>query len=196
MNALILDGTRPGDIRLVRACDAAESALRRAGSHVERLRLREMNIAQCCGGFDCWEKTPGRCATKDDGRRMGPAMMAADLLLIVTPVSFGGYGSLVKSALDRVIPALLPFFETYRGEVHHPLRGGRAKRLAVLGGLPGPDHETEGVLRRIAGRNALNMRSPSHAVEIVHDSDDDASAERGARDLLRAVGVAGAEVDG
>ena len=40
------------------------------------------------------------------------------------------------------------------------------------------------------------MRSPSHAVEIVHDSDDDASAERGARDLLRAVGVAGAEVDG
>lgn len=189
MNVLILDACPAAPGPLSTACDTAAAMLTRAGAHVERMVLRDMNIVNCCGKFDCWLKSPGQCATRDDAGRIGRVMMPADMLVLVTPISFGGYGSLAKSAMDRCLPALLPFLEVVYGEVHHPLRGKRVKRLAVIGGMTEPDARTETILRDVAGRNALNLRSPAHGVAFVYDDDDERAAARAARMALSAAGV-------
>jgi multimeric flavodoxin WrbA len=191
MKALILDASPDGSGPLAAAALNAAGMLRGADVNVRTLVVRDMNIQNCCGRFDCWVKTPGECATRDDGRLVGRELTDADLLVLVTRVSFGGYSALAKSAMDRCLPALLPFMELVCGEVHHPARGGRVKRLAVFGGLESPDPETESVFRRIVDRNALNMRSPAHAVAFVYDTDDDAAVGRTVVEVLTAAGVSG-----
>ncbi len=195
MNVLILDGTLDGDVRLCRACDTAEARLLAAGAQVERLRLRDMKIRSCCARFNCWLVTPGTCTTRDDGARVGQAMLNADALILVTPVSFGAYGSLLKSAMDRCLPILLPFFGYFKGEIHHTLRGGSAgRRLCVLGGLPAADAETEAVLTQVVDRNALNMRSAAHGLAFVLECEDNAAADDAAMRVLDAAGIGRPEV--
>jgi multimeric flavodoxin WrbA len=119
--------------------------------------LAAMDIQPCRGCFSCWVKTPGRCIIRDDEEQILAATAASDRVIWLTPVTFGGYAPELKKALDRIIPILLPFFTTVRGETHHPLRTPRPRRLLAIGTLKGPDAESEAVFRRLVGRNALNM---------------------------------------
>lgn len=76
----------------------------------------------CRGCFGCWTKTPGRCVLRDTLGDLGPLLGATDELAVVSSGSFGGYGSLVKRALDRSIPYLHPRFRIVDGEMHHLMR--------------------------------------------------------------------------
>ena len=89
----------------------------------------------------------------------------SDLLVWLTPVTFGGYSSKLKKALDRIIPILLPYFNVYHGQIHHQLRYKKYPKLIVIGVQePGVDYEETFVA--LAGRNMLNFRRTAHAVDI------------------------------
>ncbi len=118
------------------------------------------NIKPCLGCNACWLKTPGRCIIKDEMEPVVVRLAASDLQVLITPVTFGGYGFQLKKALDRCIPILLPFFEWIGGEMHHPLRYRYGKRrLAAIGVLGEPDAENERIFHHLVGRNAINMHS-------------------------------------
>ncbi len=130
--------------------------------------LSDMAIRPCRGCFACWVRTPGRCIIRDDGDRVMADLANAEVVALLTPVTFGGYGYELKKAMDRAIPILLPFMEVRGGEIHHPLRYGVRRRLLAVGVLPGPDPDAERVFRFLAGRNALNMDAAGSSVLVLN----------------------------
>lgn len=88
-------------------------------------KLRDMTINYCQGCWDCWVKTPGKCALKDDYEQILSVMPSADLVTVITPIIAGYESSLVKTFSDRMIPVAHPYIEMYKGEQHHRQRYGK-----------------------------------------------------------------------
>ena len=178
--ATILDGgTECGDDTR-RAGAVAADVLGRTGWRVDRLVLREIDIAPCRGCFGCWVRTPGLCVIDDAGRDVARRMMRCELLVLLTPLTFGGHSSELKKALDRSIPNLSPLFRSVRGEVHHARRYARYPRwvgIAVSRDRP-IDPEEEELFEALVRRNAVNFHAPADAACVVQEADD-AEACRG-----------------
>jgi multimeric flavodoxin WrbA len=141
-----------------RAAAAVMAALKARGWQTKAFALAGMDIKPCRGCFSCWVKTPGICVIRDDGQE--PILRAwaeADLVALLTPITFGGYAPELKKALDRIIPVLLPFFIKIRGEAHHPQRYPLRRRLLAIGTQRQEDADSENNFCRIVRRNALNM---------------------------------------
>jgi multimeric flavodoxin WrbA len=160
MNALILHGGSPGGPDLEAIHDALADAWRAAGWTVETLRLADMKIGPCVGCFNCWLKTPGVCTQDDDGRTVTRAIVQSDATVYLTPVTFGGYSSTLKYALDRMIPSVSPLFEKHHGEMHHVRRYPYEHNLLVVGWQAAPDEAGAALFTRLVARNAYNMRPP------------------------------------
>jgi multimeric flavodoxin WrbA len=175
MNTLILDGgPRDGRGASGRAIASAVAGEARARGHaVTAFGLDERTIKPCQGCFACWIKHPGSCAIKDDQAPVLEAMARADLQVWITPLTFGGYSPALKKSLDRCLPNILPFIEMRQGEVHHPPRYERRRRLLVLGTSAGPDPEAEALFHRVVGRNALNLDSVQTLSIVVGESETD-----------------------
>jgi len=48
-----------------------------------------------------------------------------------TPVTFGGYSSVLKRALDHIIPTLVPFLVAEGDDTRHPLRYDHRRDLPL-----------------------------------------------------------------
>jgi multimeric flavodoxin WrbA len=176
---LVLNGALTGDETLGSVEEELFALLRDARTEIRSYSMRDISLAHCQGCFECWTRTPGLCKTDGDaGREIAAAIVKSDLVVILTPVTFGGYSSEIKKAMDRVICLVLPFFRRVDGEVHHSRRYRKYPALAAIGVLGAPDEEEERIFRTLVQRNALNMDSPVTAVcllpagaptEAVHD---------------------------
>lgn len=96
----------------------------------------ELEAAGPCGGcLGCWAKTPGRCVLRDPLGDLGPLLGSTDELAVISSGSFGGYGSLVKRALDRSTPYLHPRLRVVDGETRRSMRyeGPLATRVWLYG---------------------------------------------------------------
>jgi multimeric flavodoxin WrbA len=104
----------------------------------------------------------------------------------VTPVTFGGFSSELKKAVDRLIPNISPYFARVQGETHHQRRYAHSPSLIGLGILPQPDREAEAIFKTLVEHNALNWRSSRTAAAVVAlDGTSDVAAI--ARGLIDAV---------
>ena len=157
MKALILDGSNSGDTTAERVSLQLQQELTRRGWEYEVVILREKKIGNCAGDFFCWVKTPGICNINDDNRMAAGEIIASDLLVYLTPITFGGYSSTLKSLVDHQIQNVLPFFTQINGETHHQKRYDRYPDFLVLGWLPGQDEKAEAIFSRLTRRNALNF---------------------------------------
>ncbi len=176
---IILDGTTGLDRADTRIAATVRDVFADAASEVEAFVLRDERITHCIGCFGCWVETPGLCRAADRGRDIVRAMIRADTVVLVTPVTFGGYSSSLKRLVDRWIQVLLPFFEMVGGELHHPLRYGRFPRLVAVGIRSTPDEAEDPLFRALVARNALNFRAASFAVEVLgRDEADDELRDR------------------
>src|SRR6185369_14797581 len=92
------------------------------------------------------------------------------------PVSFGGYSSELKKAVDRWLPLGLPYLYQMHGEIHHTPRYPRYPRLVGIGVQTEANVEEAAIFRAVVGRNAINFHAPSYAADVVLAS--------GPRDLL------------
>ncbi len=137
--------------------------LGRQGWKVELHIIRDMDITPCKGCFLCWTRTPGICVLRDDGRKPPQSMPHSDILVLMGPCFFGTHSPLLKKALDRCIPFLLPFFRKIHGEVHHKLRYRNPPcLLAVI--TERPDEQESATYHRLIERNAINLGSPMNGV--------------------------------
>ena len=165
--AVILDGgLGEGDLT-DQAFQTLDRILKARDWSVEPFHLRGIDIAPCTGCFGCWVRTPGVCVIDDPARGIAEAIIASDLVIYLTPVTFGGVSAELKKALDRTIPLILPFFKLYQGEVHHVPRYPRFPSIAFLGTLPRRDAAQEDLFEDLADRNALNMHPASYDVGLL-----------------------------
>ena len=166
--AVVLNGALPGDESLAPVEEKLVELLRETGAGVRDFQLRDIPLAHCQGCFECWFKTPGLCKTDGDaGREITGALIGSDLMVLLTPVTFGGYSSEIKKAMDRSICMVSPFFRRVDGEVHHKLRYRRYPALAAVGVLHEPDEEQERIFGTLVERNALNFDSPVTAACVL-----------------------------
>jgi multimeric flavodoxin WrbA len=186
MKAVIFDGSREGDLTFNTIETSLANRLTAEGWEVESIELRKMQIAGCLGCFCCWIKTPGICVIDDDGRETTRKAIQSDLLVFLTPVTFGGYSSELKKAIDRIIPISLPYFESYKGQIHHKKRYKKYPKLLVIG-VQEPGLEGEETFLALAERNRLNFRPPAYAAGVFHRDKNSEAIPAFVEELLRKV---------
>lgn len=165
--ATILDGSPTNDSISQNVNAAMVKILEKQGWDVEHFLLREKKIGNCDGDFFCWIRTPGICKVNDDNRRIAESIVKSDLLVYLTPVTFGGYSSMLKKAVDHQIQIISPFFTQINGETHHEKRYESYPDFLAIGWMDAPDEKEERVFRNLAWRNALNFHSEKAATGLV-----------------------------
>lgn len=122
-------------------------------------------VRPCVGCFGCWVKTPGRCVIADRAVRIPALFARSDEVVVVSPLTWGGYSCNVKAVLDRSIGYLLPFFRTVEGEMHHRMRHDHAFAFAVhFYGEGSPTVQDNA--RRLVEANAVNLGACSADVRF------------------------------
>src|SRR5689334_9891075 len=102
MKTLILDGSNNTEPVAVSIRNALIDNLRARGAEVDYILLSEKKVANCQGDFFCWVRSPGICAIDDDNRAIASALVNNDLLIYLTPITFGGYSSQLKRTVDHM----------------------------------------------------------------------------------------------
>lgn len=179
--ALIFDGSYAGDPLSGKISAALQQHLPGA----ETVVLRQQKIGNCAGDFFCWVRSPGMCNIADDNRLLAAKVMQSDLLVYLTPVTFGGYGVPLKRMVDHQIQNILPYFTSVNGEIHHQPRYRRYPKLLVVGWVPAgeehpaseehsasidhsaPDAQAEAVFRHLVYRNAVNLYAQKSVCDVL-----------------------------
>ena len=89
---------------------------------VEIVDTSDMKIAHCMGCNQCWLKTPGICAIKDDYEVILKKLVEADNLWIVSDTQFGFLDYKGKRLMDRIMPMLNMTVGFRDGWMRHELR--------------------------------------------------------------------------
>jgi multimeric flavodoxin WrbA len=127
---------------------------------VKQINVVEKNIVPCVGCWKCWVKYPGICFNHDDSHEICRYVINAGLVIFASPLIMGFISAQLKSAIDKMIPLILPFIEIYNEEMHHKNRYEKYPRIAGVFGL-GDKHDQEDfdIATGILKRNALNMKT-------------------------------------
>lgn len=137
-------------------------------------KLKDMNILPCRSCGACGYKSPGRCVLKDDSHEILGAIAKGNMLVMLTPIRFGGYSSTLKKATDKFMSLCLPSYTVKHGHLLHPARYG-SKFLVGIGINEGVSGEQEESFKKLIEYNALNLQAtykalvlkPSEAIERV-----------------------------
>ncbi len=167
MRAVILNGGDASATLDNEILGVVEHRLAAMGAVTRNFFLRDLSIGHCLGEFDCWVKTPGRCRIHDEGQEIERAVHDADLVVLLTPISFGSYGAQLKKAIDRLIPLISPFFEKRNDLTHHQHRYDRMPRLVGIGWDAAPNSKRERLFRAFVESNALNIGSPGWGAAVL-----------------------------
>jgi len=189
MKAVIFNGANKQDLTINNIEAEIVTQLAAKGWTVEPIYLRHKDIAGCLGCFGCWIKTPGICVIDDYGRESTKFALSSNLLVWLTPIMFGGYSSELKKALDRLLPILLPYFESYRGQIHHKMRYDKYPNLLVIG-TQTHSFECEETFKALTERNVLNFRPHKYAVGVFDEDKYRNDTATFVEDLLSQVEVA------
>ena len=189
MKVMILNGSGQNDHPLDNIHDMIMDQLAVNNWDAESFALHQLSITHCTGCFDCWTKTPGICKFNDDGRQIAEAFIKSNLVVFFTPVTFGGYSSELKKALDRIICLIAPYFMKINGETHHQPRYEKYPMLMGIGVLPQPESNCEQIFNTLISRNALNFHSPCHFSAIIFGNQSDDEKKETAQNLFSALEV-------
>jgi multimeric flavodoxin WrbA len=184
MKAVLLDGSSAADQTGERVRTILSAELQARGWEVESVILRDKKIADCAGDFLCWIRTPGVCKSNDDNRAIDAAIISSDLLVYLTPVTFGGYSSVLKRMVDHQIPNISPFFVRIEGETHHAKRYETYPKLLAVGWMEAGDGPKGIVFRHLVQRNALNMHCEDYVSALVEGDPSDEELTQSAQQWL------------
>lgn len=119
---------------LTAACAAAAAeGVRLAGGHAEEVRLNDMQVGMCQACDNGWGtcRTAHTCQVDDGFQALHARILAADALVLVTPVYWGEMSESAKALTDR-----LRRCEASRGD-ESGLRGKAVMCVAAAGGSGG-----------------------------------------------------------
>lgn len=161
MKITILNGNPPnGSTIFDTYMDSLTKQLEGEQHSVTLHNLKKMDLKYCVGCFGCWVKTPGECITPDDGVILRQLVIASDLLIWASPLIMGYVSNLLKRAMDKSIPLLMPYIDPVNAEVHH---AGRYIHYPLTGLIYEPESDSDEndrqLLENLFARTSLNFRS-------------------------------------
>ena len=98
---LLLSGSHRKNGNSDLLCDQFMLGAKEAGNQVEKIILRDKKINYCLA-CDACKRNGGNCVQKDDMKEILDKMIAADVLVLATPVYFYSISSRMKTLIDRV----------------------------------------------------------------------------------------------
>lgn len=135
-NVLILSSSPRRGGNSDRLCDRFLAGVREAGHRVEKIFLKDLTIHYCTGCGICYNGE-NACPQRDDATEVLAKMVAADVIVLATPVYFYTLCAQMKTLIDRAcarylemknkefyfivaaaersIPAMEPTVECFRG---------------------------------------------------------------------------------
>jgi multimeric flavodoxin WrbA len=167
MNALILNGSLKHQHHLVPIQKILVEELGSVGWSIEPILLNEVNIKSCIGCFKCWDTIPGLCIQKDEAQEVVQKIIQSDLVIFLTPLTFGGYSSELKKIIERMLGLLLPGMTIIKNETHHLKRYERYPSLLALGVTETQDDDEEQIFNTLIERHSLNFYPPKHRAEVL-----------------------------
>ena len=83
-------------------CDQFLRGAKKAGHEAEKIFLRDKKINYCTGCGAC-QSNGGKCVQKDDMAEVLDKMIAADVIVMATPVYFYTMNGQMKTVIDRTV---------------------------------------------------------------------------------------------
>lgn len=160
-----------------------------ADSGMEYISLAEAEIKHCQGCFSCWLITPGECVIQDTGNDIARKYINSDTVILLTPVTFGGYSSVLKKALDRMIPNICGLFTEYQGETHHVRRYSSYPALVILGVQETAAREEAEIFHELAHRNSLNLYPKNMVSHVFNEATETEQLRSDLKSTLAQAGV-------
>lgn len=84
-------------------CDEFVKGAKAAGHAAEKIRLSEKTINYCTGCCSCVGGTSS-CIQNDDMAEIFDLVLAADVIVLATPVYFRSFNAQMKTFIDRICP--------------------------------------------------------------------------------------------
>jgi len=100
--------------------------------NTEVFELRKYKIGNCIGCNNCWLKTPGVCAVKDDWEIMFKKFLISDCVIFIAEAQLGFVSHKMKNIVDRLIPLSLPYTKLYKGEMRHKSRYEKSWKIGLM----------------------------------------------------------------
>ena len=172
MKALILNGEEQDGLSLNYFAESIKKELYANDFKVKEILLKEKEIADCLGCFDCWVKTPGVCIIDDYGREAAAELINSEIIVFMTPLVFGSYSYQLKKALDRMIPLISPYFKKVKGEIHHKKRYLKYPSILALGITEKKNEVQSQIFKELVQRNCINFHSPYFEAEVFVTADN------------------------
>jgi len=114
--------------------DLVTSNLIEKDFQTEHREIGRDELSFCKGCFGCWIKQPGECTIKDSMSEINNKFINSDVVVFLSPVIFGQFSANIKSAVDRWLPNILPFFMTRPdGSTMHPPRYLTYPKQIIIG---------------------------------------------------------------
>ena len=133
MNVLAVNGSpRAAQGTTHRLVEAFLAGAAGAGAATECVQAARCDIHPCTGELHCFFKIPGRCIWDDAMTALLPKVAAADVLVLATPLYYGGPTAQLKAFVDRLTPLLDPMAGLEGEGVAATLRGGKRIDWVVL----------------------------------------------------------------
>lgn len=103
------------------------------GITTEYISLEGVKVKPCinCGG--CTYKTYGRCVVRDDADWILSKIIEAEILIIVSPITFGSYSYKIKQVLDKISLIMDRHYYIRDKEMVKGGMNGRQFKLFALG---------------------------------------------------------------
>ena len=134
-----------------------------AGNELAYFKLEDMNVAPCRSCGACGFKSPGKCVVNDDSHKILEAIARGNVLVMLTPIRFGGYSSTLKKAVDKFMNLCLPSYAVKHGHLVHPARYG-SKSIVAIGINEGDSKEQEESFKKLTENNALNLQASCETI--------------------------------
>ena len=83
-------------------CDQFMLGAKEVGNQTEKIFLRDKEIGYCTGCETCYDTH--KCVQKDDMAKILEKMIAADVIVMATPVYFYTMDAQMKTLIDRTVP--------------------------------------------------------------------------------------------
>ncbi|MDD3746322.1 MAG: flavodoxin family protein [Anaerostipes sp.] len=116
-----------------------------------------MRLLPCLGCNDCWLKTPGICAIKDDYSELLKDYLAYDTTIFLAGTALGFIDYRMKNLADRLLPLATMYTQVVNGEMRHVPRYDKHYRFGLLY----KGEADDAYVNRWLVRMALNMNGVS-----------------------------------
>lgn len=137
------------------------------------IMLRDFELHDCIGCYTCWLKTPGICCFKDGMEDILKEYLAADVVILASPIIMYYISALLKRVNDRLLPFGHPFLVLKENRMSHvPRYSHYPKTTLLLGNNEKLDSEGFKLIEMVysnSSRGLAKIWSMSQGVEEISD---------------------------